>query len=86
MTKMVNFMGLIFDFNGVLLWDDPIQRRSWRAFAAQLRDAPLTDLEIDLHVHGRSGRYTVEYLVGHPISQSEADALTEEKEIGRAHV
>lgn len=74
------FKGLIFDFNGVLFWDDAIQRESWRLFAAQLRDSPLTDEEIDLHVHGRNGKYTLEYLLGYPINQDKADKLTEQKE------
>jgi beta-phosphoglucomutase-like phosphatase (HAD superfamily) len=73
--------GIIFDFNGVLFWDDSLQRKSWRKFAAQLRDDPLTDQEIDIHVHGRNGQYTLEYLVGHPLTQAGAADLTERKEV-----
>jgi len=74
------FSGLIFDFNGVLFWDDLLQRKSWRKFTAQLRDAPLTDEEIETHVHGRNGKHTMQYLLGHTISQARADELTEAKE------
>jgi HAD superfamily hydrolase (TIGR01509 family) len=80
MTRRQYYEGLIFDFNGVLFWDDAIQRNSWRLFVSRLRDEPLTDEEIDLHVHGRNGRHTMEYLLGVPISQEKADELTEEKE------
>jgi beta-phosphoglucomutase len=75
------FEGIIFDFNGVLFWDDSLQRKSWRKFVAQLRDDPLTDEEIDIHVHGRNGQYTMEYLVGHPLAQARAADLTEQKEV-----
>jgi len=75
------FRGLIFDFNGVLFWDDAVQKESWRSFAAQLRDEPLTDEEITIHVHGRNGKHTMEYLLGYPICQIKADELTEQKEI-----
>jgi beta-phosphoglucomutase-like phosphatase (HAD superfamily) len=75
-----NFRGLIFDFNGVLLWDDQIQRDSWRAFASQLCQRSLTDDEIDIHIHGRSGQHTLEYLLGEPIDALKIAALMEQKE------
>ncbi len=74
------FSGLIFDFNGVLWWDESLQQRSWRAFAARLRPEPLSDEEIVLHIHGRNGQYTLEYLLGRPLQNGEAAALIEQKE------
>jgi HAD superfamily hydrolase (TIGR01509 family) len=75
------FKGLIFDFNGVLFWDDQLQRDSWRAFAVQLRPEPLSDAEIDFHVHGRNGKYTLEYLLGYNLSTEKAAELMEQKEV-----
>jgi beta-phosphoglucomutase len=72
--------GIIFDFNGVLLWDDALQRRSWRQFSARYRQAPLSDAEIDLHVRGRTNPYTLAYLLGHPLNPQEVERLSEEKE------
>jgi len=72
--------GIIFDFNGVLLWDDALQRKAWRQFAAQTRQAPLSDAEIDLHVRGRTNPYTLAYLLGRPLSPQEEAQLSEEKE------
>lgn len=72
--------GIIFDFNGVLLWDDALQRNSWRQFAAQHRQAPLSDAEIDLHVRGRTNPYTLAYLLGRPLSLQEVARLSEDKE------
>jgi beta-phosphoglucomutase len=80
MMRKPKLKGLIFDFNGVLFWDDQLQRDSWRAFAAQLRKQPLTDFEIDIHVHGRNGKYTLEYLSGHPLHIEEAADFMEQKE------
>ena len=74
------FNGLIFDFNGVLLWDDQIQRDSWRTFAWQLCQRPLSDEEIDIHIHGRNGQYTLEYLLGEPVNPKKSAELTEQKE------
>jgi len=80
MKTSAKFKALIFDFNGVLLWDDRIQRDSWRAFASRLRQRPLSDEEIDIHIHGRNGQYTLEYLLGEPIVAERALVLLEQKE------
>jgi HAD superfamily hydrolase (TIGR01509 family) len=80
MKSASTFRALIFDFNGVLLWDDQIQRDSWRVFASQLCQRSLTDDEIDIHIHGRSGQYTLEYLLGEPVDASKIAALMEQKE------
>jgi beta-phosphoglucomutase-like phosphatase (HAD superfamily) len=80
MKPAVKFKGLIFDFNGVLLWDDQIQRDSWRAFADQLCQRSLTDDEIDIHIHGRNGQYTLEYLLEEPVDSQKSAELTDQKE------
>ena len=80
MKSAGKFKGLIFDFNGVLLWDDQIQRDSWRAFANQLCQRSLTDDDIDIHIHGRNGQYTLEYLLGEPVDTQKSAELTEQKE------
>jgi len=80
MKSSGTFRGLIFDFNGVLLWDDQIQRDSWRAFASQLCQRSLSDEEIDIHIHGRSGRYTLEYLLGEPVDIAKTGTLMDQKE------
>jgi beta-phosphoglucomutase-like phosphatase (HAD superfamily) len=45
-VEEVTFQGLIFDFNGVLLWDSPLHERVWKDFSKQLRGTALTDEEI----------------------------------------
>lgn len=74
------FQGIIFDFNGVLWWDSPLQERSWREFSAAVRGTPFSAEEIAVHVHGRNNRHTLEYLTGRALSTDEVARLTAEKE------
>jgi len=67
--------GLIYDFNGFLGWGDNLRRNSCRRFAAQLQAEPLSDNEIDIHVHWRNGKYTLEYVLGHTIGAQKAAKL-----------
>lgn len=76
----MTFRGIIFDFNGVLLWDTALQERAWTRYAAQLRGTPLTADEILHYVHGRPNAVTLQYLVGHPLPADEAERLSQEKE------
>jgi beta-phosphoglucomutase-like phosphatase (HAD superfamily) len=72
--------GIIFDFNGVLWWDTHIQERSWREYSTTLRGKPLAVSEMEIHVHGRTNRHTMEYLVNRPLDDARLAQLVEEKE------
>jgi HAD superfamily hydrolase (TIGR01509 family) len=76
----VTYHGLIFDFNGVLWWDSHLQEQSWRQFSVQVRGEPVSDEEMAVHVHGRTNRYTLEYLAGRSLATSEVEQLSEQKE------
>jgi beta-phosphoglucomutase-like phosphatase (HAD superfamily) len=80
-SKQQYFSGIIFDFNGVLWWDNALQESSWRDWSAELRGHPLSDEEMTEHVHGRNNRYTQQYLSSEPLSEAQADELSEQKEI-----
>ena len=71
---------IIFDFNGVLLWDTAIHEQVWKEFAASLRGAPLSDEEIAVHMHGRTNQHLLEYLLGRALPDTEIQRLSEEKE------
>ena len=71
---------LIFDFNGVLWWDGHLQDKAWKAYSSELRGYPLSDEEMDVHVHGRNNRYTLEYLLGEEAIGSRLQQMSEEKE------
>ena len=81
-ANLEQYSGLIFDFNGVLWWDNALQERSWRIFSAGRRGNPLSDLELAEHVHGRNNSYTQQYLSDRRLTAVEAEQLSEQKEIG----
>lgn len=72
--------GVVFDFNGVLLWDNHLHEEAWRQFSARLRGSPMTDREMKLAVHGRTNRDIFEYVLGRPVAEAELRPLVEEKE------
>lgn len=76
----MGYKGLIFDFNGVLWWDGPLQERSWKQFSAEIRGFPLSDEEMAVHVHGRTNGHTLTYLVGRALDGGELGRLSEQKE------
>ncbi|GAB4479077.1 MAG: HAD family phosphatase [Anaerolineae bacterium] len=76
----MSFKGVIFDLNGVLWWDSPLQEAAWQQSAAAIRGRPFSPDEMAAYVHGRTTRDTLEYLAGRPLSEAEAAALTDQKE------
>ena len=45
---MSHFDGVIFDFNGVLLWDNHLHEEAWRRYSRLVRGAALTDEELSV--------------------------------------
>ena len=74
------FAGLIFDFNGVLLWDSHLQEAAWNRMALELRGEPFSASEMDLSVHGRTNNAILAYLLGRAVVGEELERLTEQKE------
>lgn len=77
----MTFDGIIFDFNGVLLWDSSWQEAAWQAFAAEIRsERPFTPTEMAVHVHGRPSRHTIEFLLGRAVAPDELAGYVRRKE------
>jgi beta-phosphoglucomutase-like phosphatase (HAD superfamily) len=76
----MTFQGIIFDFNGVLLWDTHLQEQAWRQFAAEIKGKPFSDEDLAEHMHGRTNQYVLEYVTGRPITGVELRQLTQQKE------
>jgi len=72
----MQFKGIIFDFNGVLWWDSHLQEQSWNQFAREIRGVSLSAAETAIRVHGRTNRYTLEYLLNRPVNGPELLQLT----------
>jgi beta-phosphoglucomutase-like phosphatase (HAD superfamily) len=79
MNKKIS--GIIFDFNGVLWWDTPLQEQTWNTVAEKLRHHPFTLQELREILHGRGSKYILEYLAHKTLNNGEVEKLTEEKEI-----
>jgi len=77
---MTTYKGIIFDFNGVLWWDNHLQEQSWQEFSAAVRGTPLSNEEMAIHMHGRNNQYTQEYLLGRPVTDDELEHLIWQKE------
>jgi beta-phosphoglucomutase-like phosphatase (HAD superfamily) len=77
---MTTYKGIIFDFNGVLWWDNHLQEQSWRDFSTKIRGTPLSNEEMAVHMHGRNNQHLQEYLAGRPVTGQELEDLVEEKE------
>ncbi len=72
--------GVVFDFNGTLFWDTIYQNNSWHEYL-KIHDVTLSQKELEEHAHGRNAIDTFEYIFKRKVSQSEADRMTEEKEV-----
>lgn len=72
--------GIIFDFNGVLLWDTPLHDAAWKQVSARLRGWELSGQEMIEKVHGRTNALILEYLAGGPLPQAKLEAWALEKE------
>ena len=73
--------GVIFDFNGVLFWDNPLHEEAWRQYSTRLRGRPLNDQEMVEQVHGKVNRDIFAHVLGAPPTDEVLARLAEEKEI-----
>jgi len=76
----MKYGGVIFDFNGVLLWDADLQVRSWQTVARELRGRQMTEEELVTRMHGRPNSYVLSYLAGRDITGQELLDLIQLKE------
>lgn len=76
----MKYRGIIFDFNGVLLWDSHLHIQAWLELSEALRGSPFCQDELDLHMHGKSNKYIFEYLLRRPVHSQELPKLCDLKE------
>jgi beta-phosphoglucomutase-like phosphatase (HAD superfamily) len=72
--------GIVFDFNGVLLWDTHLHDIAWKEYSKKLRGTVLTDEEMVHKVHGRTNKDVLEYLTGKTVEGEELQSYVEGKE------
>ena len=76
----MTFKGIIFDFNGVLLWDAHLHELAWQHSARELRGTEFTPDEFLQHVHGRTNSHILGHLTGRAVEGKELHTLTQVKE------
>jgi beta-phosphoglucomutase-like phosphatase (HAD superfamily) len=76
---MPSLKGIIFDFNGTLLWDTPYHNRAWRVFLKKY-SIFLTDKEIHENMHGKTNAEIFKYLFKRDFAGEELETLASEKE------
>lgn len=75
----IKYDGIIFDFNGVLLWDSHLHEKAWKDFSMTLRGFPFSSEEV-LDFHGKTNKSILEYTLNRPITSLELNALSSQKE------
>jgi len=75
----MKYKGIIFDFNGVLLWDGEWHYEAWQIASRQLRGTPFSDQEYQ-NLIGRTNREILPYVFKRELSEKEVDQGTEYKE------
>lgn len=77
---MMKYQGIIFDFNGVLLWDSHLHEQAWVELSKELRGYPFSDEELAHYMHGKPNKFIFEYLLKRCLAKEELEALSELKE------
>lgn len=72
--------GVIFDFNGVLVFDSPLHHAAWREFSRRIRGAEVSDRELAEHIMGRTNFEILRYLLQRDPTANEVADVGGEKE------
>lgn len=72
--------GIIFDFNGTLVFDTHAHEESWHRLIPTLRDTGFSEEEFRHHVHGHTNQEIFSYVFGRELSQEEGRTYGELKE------
>lgn len=71
--------GILFDFNGTMVFDSPEHKIAWNVFSKKYRKKEIQDEELD-QMHGRTNKKIIHMLLGDQRSEEEVEALSREKE------
>ena len=76
----MKYKGIIFDFNGTLLFDSEKHLEAWREYSKQLRGTPFTDEEMRDYMFGRTNEDSIAYAIGKKPDPELVNKLGLEKE------
>ncbi len=72
--------GMIFDFNGTMIFDKEFHDKAWRAFLEDRIQREISEEEFQAHVYGRSAHDILSYFLEREVSGQESIQIEEEKE------
>ena len=76
----MKYKGIIFDFNGTLLFDSEKHLEAWREYSRQLRGVAFTDEEMRDYMFGRTNEDIIAYAIGKKPEPELVEKLGLEKE------
>ena len=76
----MKYKGIIFDFNGTLLFDSEKHLEAWREYSKRLREKPFTDEEMRDYMFGRTNEDIIAYAIGKKPAPELVEKLGQEKE------
>ncbi len=76
----MKYKGIIFDFNGTLLFDSEKHYQAWRVYSKQLRGYSFTDDEMRKYMFGRTNEDIIAYAIGKRPDSKLCERLAKEKE------
>jgi len=72
--------GILFDFNGTMLFDSALQEDVWKKFLRSKIGREITNEEIHKYIHGGNNKTVLSYFFNRDFSDGEVEELGEEKE------
>ena len=75
----MKYRGVIFDFNGTLLWDTGLHNRAWDIFLLR-HHLSLTDKQKNEKIHGRNNELIFQDIFERNMSSAEIAGFVSEKE------
>lgn len=75
----MQYRGIVFDFNGVILWDTPWHKEAWFLLSKELRGTSFSEEEW-LGLIGRNNNDILQYIFGAPVAPEQSLRLGQRKE------
>ena len=72
--------GIIFDFNGTMIFDKEFHDKAWKMFLEQRIQRTISEHEFQEYVYGRSAQDILSYFLERKISGTESIQIEEQKE------
>lgn len=77
---MSRYKGVIFDFNGVLIYDGYLQELSWQKIFSKITKKDISIDKIRSFIHGKTVKEVLENFIGKKLTTDELMDLADEKE------